>query len=532
MADKRLVVTDVDVNSADYGSLLAVAPGTATALPIPAFRMGTVTPAAGTMAGEGFINTVSRTAAVWDGTNWVPIVPGALIIYPTDVDVIADVNQATGSYATSQQSGNLFVKSATVWRQIGVRNYNTVANLLADNAPEGSLGVALDEETFWVVHGGVWHCHSRRPVADVVALGSWVNPPEGSTAIEQAEELRYHFHSGHWVPESIWIKTEADILASVDRLDGQMAVSSDTGHVYVWHSGRWMSSQIQHYITEQALLGDSPNDGIIAWGDDNGLVYVRYNGNWRRVNEPTVVVGPNQPGTPAVGDLYFNTVNMDASIYDGAVWQPLAASVRVPSVKRQPPGTGDLWLDRSAATPTVNVYDGTSWNPMGGSPVGTIIMYPNTTPPPGYLLCDGSAIDQNAYPQLYALFSHVGGALRGHLPDLTDQFIRGATSSNDCTGHIKHEDTTRRPRHHSLTGSTNWSGVHWHTLFKLRWHGLNDGGGYSDLEYQNQNNSSQDTSAPRTNDSGNHVHNITVTGGGDPETAPKHVRLAYVIKHD
>ena len=97
------------------------------------------------------------------------------------------------------QPGNLFVKGATAWRQIGVRTYPTAAGLLADtSAPEGSLGVAEDEETFWVMHSGAWHCHSRRPVADVAALAAWQNPPEGSTAMEQAEELRYHFHTGQW----------------------------------------------------------------------------------------------------------------------------------------------------------------------------------------------------------------------------------------------------------------------------------------------------------------------------------------------
>ena len=387
MADLKFVITDLDPQSADYGTLRACGPGQASGISVPAFRTGAATPAAGTVAGEGFINTTNRSAFVWSGTAWVPIVAGALLLYPSDADVIQDVNQPTGTYATSQTTGNLFVKNPTGWRQIGVRTYPTAAALLADTAaPEGSLGVAVDEETFWVMHGTVWHCHSRRPVADVAALGNWQNPPEGSTAMEQAEELRYHYHSGHWVPESVWIKTEADILANADRLDGQIAVASDTGHMYVWHSGAWLSSQIQHYATEADLLLATPNDGTMAWGDDNGLVYVRFNGNWRRVNEPTVVVGPNQPVNPAVGDLYFSTINLDTTVYDGNVWQPLAASVRVPSVKRLPPGTGDLWLDRNAAVPTVNVYDGSNWNAMSGTPIGTIIMYPNVTPPPGYLL--------------------------------------------------------------------------------------------------------------------------------------------------
>ena len=79
-------------------------------------------------------------------------------------------------------------------------------------------------------------------------------------------------------------------------------------------------------------------------------------------------------------------------------------------------------------------YDGTAWQVAGaGTPVGTVIMYPNINPPPGYLLCDGSTINQTLYPELYALFSSAGGKV----PDMKDQFVRGATSNSDVTGSVK-----------------------------------------------------------------------------------------------
>ena len=210
-----------------------------------------MTPAAGSVAGEGFINTTNRSAMVWDGNSWVPIVAGALLLYPTDADC----------HCGREPSHRHLRDVASVWQPVRQRSdcvaanrcsqYPTAAALLADsNAPEGSLGVAEDEETFWVMHGGAWHCHSRRPVADVQALAAWLNPPEGSTAMEQAHELRYHFHTGQWRPESIWVQTQANIMASQDRLDGQMAVASDTGNVWVWHSGQWIGSNIRHYAAE------------------------------------------------------------------------------------------------------------------------------------------------------------------------------------------------------------------------------------------------------------------------------------------
>ena len=241
----------------------------------------------------------------------------------------------------------------------------------------------------------------------LASLSNWANPPEGSMAVETAEGLGYHYHSGKWIPESIWIKTETDILANADRLDGQMAVAEDTGHVYVWNNGRWMSSQVQHYATEQALLNDAPSDGVLAWGDDTGLVYARTGGSWKRVNSPTVVVGSTVP--PA-------------------------------------PGAGDIHLDDSTGATTI--YDGNTWVNITGTPppVGEIIMYPKYQAPPGFMLCDGRSVDPNVFPKLYAI---VGA----NVPDLRSQFIRGASGSGDTQGKNKHQDTTRMPRSRFTTNS-------------------------------------------------------------------------------
>ena len=489
MADKRLVITDMDPTSPDYGAFEAVDPRNATALPIPAFRMGAATPAAGTMAGEGFINTSANTASVWDGNSWVPIVPGSLVVYQTDAAVIADVNQAAGTYATSSQSGNLFVKMAgTGWRQIGVRTYPTATALLADTAaPTGSLGVAIDEETFWVMHGGTWHCHSVRQFATLADLfANWATPQEGARAIETGEGLNYDYSNGFWRPQSIWVKTEAEIQAATDRLEGQLAIASDTGHVYSYHSNQWLSAQVRSYATEQDLLNDSPNNGIIAMAEDNGMVYGRVGGNWRRVNSPTITVSATSPAAPAAGDIQLDPVTGETTIYDGNAWRNISG------------------------TP---------------APVGQISMYPNYSAPAGYMICDGRAVDQNVYPELYAV---VGS----HVPDLKGQFIRGASSNSDSQGKTKHQDTTRRPRS-NLTGTANNAGRHRHFA--------NRDGGSADASWLTGNAyllSDQyaggshvgGTNTLYTNYENDHHHTVTVNGGGDSETAPVHVKLCYIIK--
>lgn len=479
--DKRFVITDIDPNSSDFGKMLALsANAVATGIPLPAFRSVSAIPPAGTTVGEALIDTTTRQAVVWDGANWVPIVAGALLSYPTDADVIADVNQPTGAYATSQATGNLFVKGPTAWRQIGVRTYATVAGLLADaNAPDGSLGLAEDEDTFWIMNGNKWQCQSVRPFPDLAAVKAWTPLNNGARALQKDLELTYRYHAGAWITDSILHDTEANInlLDGTRVIAGQFAIASDTGHPFVFDGNMWVGSQIRHYPTEADLLNDTPFDGIIAWGDDTGLVYTRSMGNWVRLNAPTVTVADIKPTNATAGDVNF---------------APTAG--------------------------TSEIYDGAAWRAIGGNPVGTVIQHVSLTPPSGYLLCDGSPVP--AGPQYAALRAMVGA----NLPDLRRQFVRGATSQNDIDGFTKHEDTTRRPRHSNLTGTAAQNGAHHHNMeFQLK-------GAGAGVEYYSRYNTGNPF-GQATDTQGSHTHSVTITGGGDSETAPMHVYLAYHIKY-
>jgi microcystin-dependent protein len=59
--------------------------------------------------------------------------------------------------------------------------------------------------------------------------------------------------------------------------------------------------------------------------------------------------------------------------------------------------------------------------PIGSLPVGMIILWPNTTPPDGWLSCDGSEVSRVTYPDLYAIVGDAYGAGDGsttfNLPD-------------------------------------------------------------------------------------------------------------------
>lgn len=63
-----------------------------------------------------------------------------------------------------------------------------------------------------------------------------------------------------------------------------------------------------------------------------------------------------------------------------------------------------------------------------GVPVGTILAYGDDTPPPGYLICDGSPVSNAAYPALFAAIGTTwggDGTPNFHLPDLRGRFLRG-----------------------------------------------------------------------------------------------------------
>ena len=62
-------------------------------------------------------------------------------------------------------------------------------------------------------------------------------------------------------------------------------------------------------------------------------------------------------------------------------------------------------------------------------PVGSIIPYGSNTAPTGFLLCDGSEVSKEAYPDLYAVIGDsFGTATDGKfkLPDLRGKFVQGA----------------------------------------------------------------------------------------------------------
>lgn len=176
--------------------------------------------------------------------------------------------------------------------------------------------------------------------------------------------------------------------------------------------------------------------------------------------------------------------------------------------------------------------------------VGQIITTASTTPPTGYLYCNGATVSRSAYAALFTAigtkFGSGDGSTTFHLPDFRGRFLRGHNdgtgrdpnaasrtamnsggNSGDNVGSIQDDATAKN----GLTATSTDSG-HTHTGYTnaLSGTGLNAGGGTISLSSGNT------TTNNVTTYSG--TANITTTiGAGDSETRPLNAAVAYHIAY-
>jgi len=284
------------------------------------------------------------------------------------------------------------------------------------------------------------------------------------------------------------------------------AAQVDVGTILRWTGIKW---------EKMVSLHDNPNKGFCKFDIDGGGVF------------PAIENGTGY----SEGDFFIALVG---GIYDlSAGTTELNANPRTVTIAKGEiirMGPGKIWE---------HVVD--SSGGLDGSPIGTIMMYPSLTPPKGYMLCNGSAIPAN-YKKLLTLCG-------SRVPDLRDQFVRGAAREDQITDFNVHAATTALPNSNFTTATTgshihgvNSNGDHTHDMWRAlsrddadgdtgsntEYGGTFTGGGGVFHKHRHTNNAGSHNHS--LNSGGDHAH--SVTGGGDPETAPSHVRLAFVIKHD
>jgi microcystin-dependent protein len=217
-----------------------------------------------------------------------------------------------------------------------------------------------------------------------------------------------------------------------------------------------------------------------------------------------------------------------AAVLLGAVHY-LRADVTVPNIF----SNGDVLsaekinANFSTLAATVTTLQGTvSSNAV---PAGTVVAFAGTTPPTGWLLCDGSLVSRSAYPALFAAIQvtyGVGDSINTFvLPDHRGRFLRGWDSTGANVSGEKDRTLGQYENGSTALPQASWSvagGDHTHpgTGFLYAAGTAND--------YTLANGSFFYFSATGIGHSVAHSHSIS---GGDPETRPLNAAVMYLIKY-
>ena len=416
---RAIVIFEKNPTGAGGGKMYALDPARATGIPLPAFRPVTRIPATGNVIGEAVLNRTNGLSFIWDGLKWAPIVPPSIVTYTNDTAILTDNTAASGTYAFSQTSGNLFVRfdpgsGINVWRQIGIRVFATRVGLLGTVTPDGGMAYATDTGEFWFRMNGSWQPgttisdnegdlkrtnYSNGTVGYATDTNqfwyrvnnTWqpgplvtdtennlvtANYPNGTVGYASDTNRTYHRVNGVWQPFGSLMDTQANILAATARA-GQIGVATDTGNIFIFDGTNWIGQPFRDYPTEAGLLAATPADGVMAVAVDTGKVYYRAAGAWVGVGGNAIPVGTTDPAiaAAAAGDLFFNSTSNQAKVFVGGAWKPIA------------PGVLNDLADVDTTTPANDketlVYDAANkiFKPGKG---GGVVMGPEPGPPQRY----------------------------------------------------------------------------------------------------------------------------------------------------
>lgn len=358
---------------------------------------------------------------------------------------------------------------------------------------------------------------------------------------------------------------------------------------YLFESGvaEW-DTATTYYIG--SLAADSTGQIFVSLADNNAANALTDTTKWRLVTGPnTVSINPatQSPYTltaadrgktflvnTANGAMTFNLpaafLNFEITVVDSAGSASVNNITMVPQGGAAIQGTvGNYVINYDHAANTFD-SDGTNWFITEGArsitrrsavPAGTVIAYAGSGTPSGWLACDGSAISQTTYAQLFtniaSTWNTSANPLTGsaysapsagtfRVPDLRGAFLRGAGGPNSAgvttTLGAFQADTTAKNGLTATSGTesanhTHTDSGHNHTLSSTVALGYANAGaiGGSGTNYVIVGAgipitfSNVASNANLGTQSANHTHTITV-GTGDAETRPDNQGIRWLIK--
>ena len=274
------------------------------------------------------------------------------------------------------------------------------------------------------------------------------------------------------------------------------------------------------------------------WADTStNLLKIRNSANngWVVLGSLTDAAHTNNFGlaTKASPD-FTGTVDSAGDIVMGGT-----GALKLPSgttAQRPTAATGQIRFN--STTTSFEGYNGSAWGGLAsGIPVGTILTFGASTPPSGFLECNGSAISRSTYASLFSILSTTHGAGDGsstfNLPDLRGQFVRGWDNNAgvDASRTFGSTQTDQNKNHTHTTDSTSLTGSVGNISQSYRIDGTASGvftkGGNANARLFG-NNGGEAQCGSFSMDA-THSHTIASSGGGT-EVRVKNVALMYIIK--
>ena len=182
--------------------------------------------------------------------------------------------------------------------------------------------------------------------------------------------------------------------------------------------------------------------------------------------------------------------------------------------------------------------------PQSGVRPGTVMHFAASTPPPGWLVCNGAAVSRSTYAALFLAVGTTYGAGDGsttfNLPDLRGEFLRGWDAGRGVdSGRGIGTGQSHSFAAHQHTGATYGAGLHAHSV----WGDASGSGPNGQVSSLNGGNYpiAGDARAGgwiRTNgggvqlisDDGTHTHTYITDNTGGDETRPRNVAMLPCIK--
>lgn len=150
-----------------------------------------------------------------------------------------------------------------------------------------------------------------------------------------------------------------------------------------------------------------------------------------------VIISTSAPSSPIAGMLWYDSTNKLLKQYRNSEWVTMG-SVHISSSAPSTPQAGDIWVDTGSSY-AVKVRDGSGWITLAKTTdvidiTGAIKMWPTTSAPTGYLVCDGTAVSRSAYAALFAIigttFGTGDGSTTFNLPNFKSRFPAGYNAAD------------------------------------------------------------------------------------------------------